>query len=101
MKSLCLIATLVAGVSCSLMAEEPMTDLVAQRQALSREIYTIREAFIKTDPTFAAEKATIHEQRTALNTKVEQALMKTDPRIVELRTKRKAINEEVKKAEKK
>ncbi len=56
MKSLCLIAALVAGVSFSLMAEEPVTDLAAQKQALSKEIYLIREEFIKTDPTFAAER---------------------------------------------
>jgi hypothetical protein len=101
MKSLCLIAALVAGVSFSLTAEEPVADLAAQKQALSKEIYLIREEFIKTDPTFAAEKAVIDEQRTALNKKAEQALMKTDPRIVELRTKLKAVNEEIKKAEKK
>jgi uncharacterized protein involved in exopolysaccharide biosynthesis len=100
MKSLCLVAALVACVSTSLLAEEPAADLAAQKQALTKELSLLREEFIKNDPALAKEKAAIDDQRKALNKKADEAL-KADPKVVELRTKLKAVNDELKKADKK
>lgn len=93
MKNITLALALFALTSSTLFAED---DLMAQKQAIYKEMAALREKAIAGDAELTKQKTAIDDLKKKLQVAADESL-KADPKFIELRAKLKVINDEMKK----